>query len=372
MSDAPDLLIDNESPQPLSFIDMSGWDDHPAPPRPWAVHDRIPRRQPTLLSGEGAIGKTILLLQLAAAHALGRDWIGTMPELGPVIYFGAEDDADELHRRLTGIAAHYRTRFADLTAGGLHLLSFAGQDALLGSVDRAGLVKPTSLFERLRASALAVRPKTIILDTLADIFAGNENDRSQVRQFVGILRGLAIEADCAVVISAHPSLTGISTGIGTSGSTGWHNSVRARMYFKTAATEKGEEPDKDLRELEFKKNNYGPLADKMFLRWRNGVFVPEPWAGSLEKLAAEQKADQVFLSLLDRFEAQGRNVSDKPTAPSYAPKLFADEKAAKDLKIRRTDLADAMRRLFEDDTIHVVNYGRPSRPYMKIARRPYP
>ena len=28
--------------------------------------------------------------------------------------------------------------------------------------------------------------------------------------------GGAIEADCAVVISAHPSLTGISTGIGTS------------------------------------------------------------------------------------------------------------------------------------------------------------
>src|SRR5262249_22261244 len=36
----------------------------------WLVLDRIPMRQPTLISGEGAIGKSILLLQLQAAGVL--------------------------------------------------------------------------------------------------------------------------------------------------------------------------------------------------------------------------------------------------------------------------------------------------------------
>src|SRR5206468_1716844 len=97
----------------LPFIDMSTWDS-PAPPRQWAVKDRIPLRQPTLFSGEGAIGKTLIALQLSVAHVTARDWLGTSPEPGPAIYLGAEDEADELHRRLADIAAHYGVRFADL------------------------------------------------------------------------------------------------------------------------------------------------------------------------------------------------------------------------------------------------------------------
>ena len=62
-------------PQPiLPFVDISAWDGAPIPLRQWAVHDRIPLRQPTLLSGEGAAGKTLLLLQQAVAH-VGRDWL---------------------------------------------------------------------------------------------------------------------------------------------------------------------------------------------------------------------------------------------------------------------------------------------------------
>jgi RecA-family ATPase len=73
---------------------MFDWDSESAPARAWAVQDRIPLRQPTLFSGEGAIGKTLVALQLAVAHAAGRDWLGTLPKPGPAIYFGAEDEAD--------------------------------------------------------------------------------------------------------------------------------------------------------------------------------------------------------------------------------------------------------------------------------------
>jgi Putative threonine/serine exporter len=55
-----------------------------------------------------------------------------------------------------------------------------------------------------------IQPRMVALDASADIFAGNENDRAQVRGFITLNRALAIEANAAVIIAADPSLTGIN------------------------------------------------------------------------------------------------------------------------------------------------------------------
>jgi hypothetical protein len=119
------------------------------------------------------------------------------------------------------------------------------------------------------------------------------------------------------------------------------------------------------------KSNYGPVTETITLRWRNGVFVPEPKTGSLEKYAANSRADDVFLKLLERFCRQGRIVGDK-RGPSFAPALFAQEPEAKAVGLQNRALAEAMRRLFADNKIHVENYGRPSRPAAKIVEGPPP
>jgi RecA-family ATPase len=128
------------------------------PERPWAVRDRIPLNNVTLFSGEGAIGKTILSLQLAVATVLGRDWLKALPEPGPVVAVCCEDDPDELHRRLDAILRHYQASFADLA--GLHLISLAGQDALLATPRRDGLLQPTRLFKQLGEAAADLKPTT--------------------------------------------------------------------------------------------------------------------------------------------------------------------------------------------------------------------
>src|SRR5262249_29216038 len=172
-------------------------------------------------------GKSILIMQLGAAHVLGRDWCHALPELGPFLYFSAEDESDELERRLDAIAQHYSAPLAELVRD-YHIVARAGQDAILGYPDRCDLIQPTSLFEELKQAACDIRPKMIALDTSADIFGGNEISRTQVRQFIGLLRKMAIASNSAVLIAVHPSLTGINTGTGLSGSTAWHNSVRSR------------------------------------------------------------------------------------------------------------------------------------------------
>jgi RecA-family ATPase len=352
----------------LPFISMADWDDTPTPPREWAVRDRIPLRQPTLFSGEGAVGKSIIELQLCAAHVLGRDWLDTMPEFGPAMYLGAEDEADELRRRFTDIAAHYQAKFADLIAGGLHLLSFAGEDMLLGAPDRRGRIIPTKLFDRLLEAARDIRPKHIGLDTSADVFGGSEIDRAQVRQFVAMLRKLAIAANGAVVLLSHPSLTGMNSGTGLSGSTGWHNSVRARMYLKSPKAKEDEQPDTDLRELEFKKNNYGPLAARVVLRFRNGLFLPDPGLSTLDQLAKEQRIDDVFLNILRKMIEQKRPIGPSKYSPNYAPSRIAEHPDGKEFSVK--DYAASMERLLNANHIHVATFGSPSKKREHLALGP--
>jgi RecA-family ATPase len=350
---------------PLRFCDIGQWSTREPPRREWAVPDLFPLRNVALISGEGAVGKSILIMQLGLAHALGRDWLGTLPEPGPFLYLNAEDEETELHRRLVDIAKHFGVSASEV-ANEVHILSLAGQDAVLGRADRNGLIEPTQLFHKLKEAACDIQPKLIALDTSADIFAGNENDRAQVRQFIGLMRGMAIEANAGVIIATHPSLTGINSGSGLSGNTAWHNSVRARAYVKQAKIQDGAEPDKALRQIEFMKSNYGPVANAITVRWRDGVFLPEPKTGSLEKLASEAKADSVFLQLLERFSREGRTVGDKH-GHSYAPALFSHEPEAMTPGMKKDALAGAMRRLFATKKIHIEQHGRPSRPGSKLV-----
>ena len=152
-----------------------------------------------------------------------------------------------------------------------------------------------------------------------------------------------------------------------SGSTAWNASVRCRLYFKRAKTEKDEEPDPDLRVLEVMKANYGPVGETITVRWKNGLFLPVAGISNLEKMAAERKAEQIFLALLDRFTRQGRNTCEKPSAPNYAPTLFAKESEARELGIRKADFEDAMRRLFAADKIRLEPYGPPSRATSRLV-----
>ena len=65
------------------------------------------------------------------------------------------------------------------------------------------------------------------------------------------------------------------------------------------------EPDRDLRKLEVMKNNYARAGEIIKLRWKDGVFVVESGASSLDRLAHNNKIDDLFLRLLDRFTHSG-------------------------------------------------------------------
>lgn len=351
------------------FMRASELHGTPIPPREWLVPDWIPNRTVSLLGGDGGTGKSLLLGQLSVATASAGQWIGLDVQPGGALYLSAEDDLDELHRRLADIAAAERISLADLDQ--LTIRSVAGEDALLATDTPTGLI-PTSLYNEVDEAAAAIPDLRLIgLDTSADLFPANENDRAKVRQFIGFLRRLALKHGCAVVLLSHPSLSGLNSGSGTSGSTGWSNSVRSRLYFERLidrTTETAVEVDPDRRRLVNKKINYGRVGAEIFVRWKGGVFEPEAQASvsGLDKMAVLARAERVFLSLLDEMTRQGRKVNSSGGI-TYAPKVFADNPKSEGITHRL--FKTAMEALLADGKVIVSHSGPPSKRVTFLARR---
>jgi RecA-family ATPase len=354
-------------PEPLKWLDMSSWDRSPIPERKWAIRDRVPLKQAGLFSGEGGTGKSIIELMKNVAHVTGKDWLGSMPEEGSAFYLGAEDDADEIHIRLAGIAKHYDTPFKGLIDGGLHVLPLLGQDATLCAVTKGGKIETTALYQQIYEAAGDVKPKNISIDTLSRAFAGDEINRVQVYAFAMHMQALAMVAEGSVTVLSHPSLQGINSGSGLSGSTAWHGAFRFRQFLKGVRSEPGEQPDNDLRELEFKKNQYGPRGENIVLRYQHGLFLPEAGTSSLDRAVRSAKAEEVFMCLLRRYGAEGRNVSENKNAPTYAPAKFEKEDEAKKFRLKKGELEQAMRDLFRTQKIRIEPYGKTSLGRQRIT-----
>jgi len=360
VSIVPKLEAPAKAIESLQWLDMSAWDRAPIPEREWAIRDRVPLKQAGLFSGEGGTGKSIIELSKNVAHVAAKDWLGSMPEQGPAFYLGAEDDEKEIHIRLAAIAKHYGVSFKDLTAGGLHVLPLLGKDATLCAVSKGGKVEVTGLYRQLYEAAGDIKPKNISIDTLSRAFAGNEIDRVQVYAFAMHMQALAMVAEGSVTVLSHPSLAGIASGSGISGSTAWHGAFRFRQYLKGVKASDGDEAESDLRQLEFKKNQYGPLGESMVLRYQHGLFLPEAGVSDLDKASRTAKAEDVFMELLRRFSAAGRNVSENKSAPNYAPAKFEKEDEAKKFRLKKAALEQAMRDLFRIQKIRVEQYDKPS------------
>ena len=344
------------------FFPASDFAGFTPPPRKWLVEGLIPASQVTMLGGDGGVGKSLLALQLAIATACNDDWIGLRPEPGKTVYISAEDDRDEIHRRVSDISAQQGIDMGDLS--NLILRSLAGEDALLAVADsRQGTLQTTPLLAELDATLGDCGASLLVLDTLADFHSGQENDRATARQFIGILRGLALRHSCTILLLAHPSLTGISSGSGLSGSPAWSNSVRSRLYIERV-TEDGYEPDPDQRKLSTKKSNYGKTGNEIFVRWVNGAFVPEADKSPLDHNAASMKACRVFLQMLRAYCDEGRNVNSNG-GTNYAPGLFAKDKRGE--RISKRAFADAMSDLFAQGRIEVEAFGPPSRGTTRIV-----
>jgi RecA-family ATPase len=314
----------------------------------WIVPDYVPAGVPSLISGDGGVGKGTLLIQLAVAGTTETTWLGMPVAQGPVIYFSPEDSRDELGRRVRAVAGGHLSR-----ATSLHLLGKEDlPDPVLG-VGRDGVVTPTETFRRLLATAEKLRAGLVIADPVAELFAIDENRRAEAAAAVRLAGKLCEASGAAVVLVSHPSLTGLVSGSGTSGSTAWNGAVRARL-FMTA-------PDKrntSLRRLEIMKSNFGPTGKAIDMRYVDGRFIRLTPRNDADVRQEEKGIDDLFVRLLARVNAEGRSVSPVPSR-IYAPTIFAATAEARGVKMKAFE--QAMDRLLAAGRIVVREDGPPSK-----------
>jgi len=348
-------------PLPMRTIDPTAWAGKPIPERRWMVADLVPHGSVTMLSGDGGLGKSLLTLQLAVASATGRHFLGQATEHCRVFGLYCEDDAEEIHRRLADITRAEGLEFEALA--GFRFASRVGEANEFVRRDKYGKPQgPSQVFFDTLETAKRFGARLVILDGLHDLFDGNENSRPEARQFVNMLRRIALDINGAVILCAHPSRAGLADGTGTSGSTAWNNAVRSRLYLSRPRETDDDGEDRDARTLSTKKSNYGVVGDELRIRWQEGVFVlDEPDTGFLGRMDAKAKANRaeaLFLDCLDAATAQGRTVSDSPNSPKYAPKVFATMPEAHG--IGRRAFERAMPALFSSGAIVIGEAGRDS------------
>ncbi|MEM6677318.1 MAG: AAA family ATPase [Pseudomonadota bacterium] len=352
----------SEVPALLGFM-ASDLADKPVPPREWLCEGLIPMNTVTLLAGDGGTGKSLLAAQLAVSVSAGTAWLGREVRQGGAIFVTAEDDVAECHRRLDAIGRMEGIPWGDMAR--LRVASLAGEDAVLAAPGADGVLGTSAVFRSLEHTIAHDRPAVVFIDTLADAFGGDEIKRTQARQFIGLLRGLAIDYGCAVIVLSHPSLTGMASGTGSSGSTAWGNSVRSRLYLERVIQD-GYESDPDARILRTTKANYGRTGAEISVRYEAGVFVSKTPETGIDRQAASAKAERVFLKLLDAFNEDGRRVSASP-GPTHAPSMFAKHADAEGCTKRA--LTGAMDALFSRSEIAIETHGRASKQRSHLVRK---
>ena len=253
----------------------------------------------------------------------------------PVLGVLCEDDHDELHRRghqlLVGLGLNF-TPHQQLDQ--FQCWSRVGHDNFLLKQQMGSLVL-TPFYSQVKdqLASMSDGPKLLILDTLADLFGGNEIERVQANYFVKTaLGGICQELNTTVLLLAHPSQAGKSSGDLLSGSTAWNNSVRSRLSIDWVRNEQNE-PDPDYqnsRVIKRPKSNYAQARDEIEVEYDKGVFkVSSRNYNSMDKSAIAraiqneivEKADlNMPYSISNRAERAVRKMRiehDGKRVPSY-------------------------------------------------------
>jgi hypothetical protein len=311
-------------------LDFDALQHESPPPRDWAEVNQAGMGWVTLVAGAGGVGKSTLMQQAGSHYALGRDYIDRVPTARRVLIWNAEDDSTELWRRQLDIA-----RWLDVPlsafAGRLFLQSYEGEQIEVAALVDGHRLVSTPMYRELCQQIGDYRADVVVLDNIARLFAGSENDRHQVTSFVAMLAAAARPTSAAVLLVGHP---GKAAGSEYSGSTAWEGAVRARLYFGRTLPDvelDADRPaeDENVRYLCKRKANYS-ARDWRRLVFANGVFVPEQreaGATSANPLFARAFVRTAIRKLAKRYGLLGE------TTPQQFARAMVDMRKAGELVV---------------------------------------
>lgn len=244
------------------------------PERPsFIIQDWGPSGYAWLLAGHGGVGKSGIALHLAVCMAAGIPFFGLDVERRRVCYLSCEDREDVLHWRLSRICAYLGVNLSDLRDW-LDVFDLVSSDSVLWERDaKDGTTLRAAYFELQAQVRRNGGDVVLFVDGITDTYAGNENAKPEVKRYVRSLIRLIDPKRGAVLLIGHiakPAAAGEVTSEGYSGTTAWHNSVRARWYLYPE-TQRNDDGGKAERTgelvLELQKSNHGGINQSMRFAW---------------------------------------------------------------------------------------------------------
>lgn len=187
--------------------------DGPAPERTWLVHNTIPSATLTILSAQGDAGKGMMLLDLGlkvAGNPSDNDlspieaFGNKIESHGAVVIITAEDDKDEMHRRISGI------RNGREIVHPLYIVPLpnAGGPMPLVTSGRSG-PETSPLWHEAKTQLLAIPSlQLVVIDPLASFIMADVNADPAVGAFTtGLFASLATETGATVLVAHHLAKT---------------------------------------------------------------------------------------------------------------------------------------------------------------------
>lgn len=191
----------------------------PPPLRRWLLKDLVVLGKVGAVVAPGGSSKSQWMLQLAVSVATGiplaDHW--EVGETGGVIVLFAEDDDDEIHRRLHRIKTHLTMRghekaLAPLSER-LYIFSTIGTDTLLTKKGTTGEVSATVTVDRIAALARQVPDlRLIVIDPGSRFRGGEENSNEDATRFVEALEKLAQQTGATVMLAHHANKNSSASG----------------------------------------------------------------------------------------------------------------------------------------------------------------
>jgi len=333
----------------VTYRQLSLRDAHPVE---WVAKEMIPRGSVTSLYGVGSIGKSMLAMQLAECIATGQPFMGIDVMTGTVLTLMHEDDEDEQTRRihrLGGSAERVLSVADDGDEAGPCMMRF----------DLRGRPQWTEAGERFEATVAEHRPLLSILDPIALIYGGNENDRTQVSAFAHRLKWICAKYRTTILLIGHPAK---AEGSEFSGSTAWDTAVRSRLILK-----KKENTEREYL-LQRPKSNYAPRDSEglHLIQKIDGTFDLAD-STSIERRRRHEikermdQADALVLRFIESQHAQGKQLPTKSTGPSGVFHLMRAVNPLMAEGFTAQKLADAATRLLEAGKLREVDRTKPDR-----------
>jgi len=280
----------------------------------WAgLQGWLPEGTVTLLSANGGVGKSNLSLQLGVAMAHGMSLFDIETKPSKVLILSGEDEARTVHFRVANICADLGISMSELRDR-LVVYDLTQADCVLwkdgGTTER---------MQWLADVTVATKANVLIIDNASDVFAANENDRTEVRGFMRALNLIANVTRAAVLLLAHVDKASVRGGAGLdsnttfSGSTAWNNSARSRWAMVR---------DADTVVLRHEKCNLGPLQEELRIEFDPGAkvfkrFGTSPGLKAAAKLVRNTQRAAI-LRLVGDAASAGANLSTNLNANNNA------------------------------------------------------